>query len=95
MVDMGEKAKRQDIGICRNCEYFKEVNDPKANDGKWHWGVGFICTCHGKWVPWRKENPESAAATVEEFETSHIYYAGRSGKCIQHPEEPIIVKKDQ
>ena len=86
--------KRQDISICRACKYFKEVNDPKVNDGKWHLGVGFMCTCHGKMVPWRKDNPGSAAATEEEFEQSHIYFAGRSGECAQRPTEDLSIGQD-
>lgn len=84
--------KRQNIEICKNCKYFKEMNDPKVNDGKWHWGVGFMCACHGKMVPWRKDKPDVVAVTAEEFEQSHIYFAGHYDHCPQHPDEPRIVE---
>ena len=87
-----EAEKRQDINVCRTCEYFRDLNDPKMNDGKWHWGVGFMCACHGKMVPWRSERPDAVAETEDEFEKSHIYFAGRRGRCKQHPDEPKMTE---
>ena len=26
-----EAEKRQDINVCRTCEYFRDLNDPKMN----------------------------------------------------------------
>ena len=87
-----EAEKRQDINVCRTCEYLRDLNDPKMDDGKWHWGVGFMCTCHGKMVPWRSECPDAVAETEDEFEKSHIYFAGRRGRCKQHPDEPKMME---
>ena len=76
--------KQQDIEICRKCDYFREVNDPKVHDGKHHFGVGVYCACHGKWVPWSKEHG-FAPVSEEEFEQTHIHFAPNFGKCPQHP----------
>ena len=90
-MEAGEK--RQDIGICRNCRYFKKVNDPKVDDGKSHWGVGIMCTNHSHFVRWRKENPGSVAETVEEFEHSFIYFDHPKSNfydCPQHPAPDFV-----
>ena len=77
------KNKRQDVNVCRTCGYFREVNDPETHDGKWHWGVGVYCACHGKQVPWSKQSAK--AVTVDEFEMVEIHFAPNWGKCPQHP----------
>ena len=90
---METSEKRQDIGICRTCKYFKEVNDPKVDDGKSHWGVGFMCTNHSYFVPWRKENAGTVAETVEEFEHSFIYFDHPTSAfydCPQHPAPDFV-----
>ena len=95
---METSEKRQDIVICRTCKCFKEVNDPKVNDGKWHWGVGFMCTNHSHFVPWREEHPEKAAETVEEFERSVIHFdypKSNFYECPQHPAPDFIRKANQ
>ena len=92
---MEGNEKRQDIEICRNCRYFKEVNDPKVDDGNFHWGVGFMCTNHSYFVPWRDKNAGSAAETVEEFEHSRIHFDHPTSNfydCPQHP-APEFVKE--
>ena len=81
---MGETLndKEQDIAICKTCKHFKHLTDPDN-----YFGTGYICLYHGKMVPWRKDNPYKAAATEEEFEHSHIIFAGRTDdKCEQHPD---------
>lgn len=95
-METGEK--RQDIEICRSCKYFKEVNDPKVNDGKWHWGVGFMCTNHSRFVPWRKGDSGHVASTVEEFECSVIHFdypKSNFFECPQHPAPDFIRKANQ
>lgn len=86
-----QNQKEQDIAICKACKHFRHLTDPKG-----YFGVGFICMCHGKMVPWRKGNPHRAAATEEEFEQSHIYFTGMTGqcKCPQHPDRPKMLDRN-
>ena len=67
----------RDIEICKNCVYFKRVNDPIIGRG-WHWGVGVYCAnCSlSKGQPWCVETPH--AVTEEEFVRATKCWANKS-----------------